>query len=347
MKNRFFALAALCLLTLNAFGAAFAADTKASARQNGQLTALLPASDAVVSFNAKRFLGDALPQILSGNQTMLAQIVAHVDEVKSKTGIDLRQFEQVAVGVTAKQTAPKKFDFEPVIVARGQFNAATLLAAAKIAANGKYREEKVGDKTVYVFTARDIAAKVPPANNAGKATFSEKALKMFSQELAVSNVDANTLAFGTVARVRQTLEGKSRVNPEIANLLVPRQNSMMNFAAKLPGGMSQFLPLDNDELGKNIDAIEYFYGSMDVSGANAALNLNARTAQAADAQGLLETLEGLQMIGKVYLGSSKSADKQVYARMVQNVKFARTANEVSIDLQVPQTDINVLIGEKR
>jgi len=62
---------------------------------------------------------------------------------------------------------------------------------------------------------------------------------------------------------------------------------------------------------------------------------------------LFETLEGLQFIGKAFLGSAKGANKQVYGRMIENAKFTRTANEVKLDLQVPQNDINVLIGEKK
>ena len=65
MKNRFFPLFITCALILNIFGAAFA-DTKPAAGKNqtSQLVALLPASDAVVTFDAKRFMSDALPQIL-------------------------------------------------------------------------------------------------------------------------------------------------------------------------------------------------------------------------------------------------------------------------------------------
>ena len=338
-----------CALILNMFGAAFA-DTKSTAGKNqvSQLVALLPASDAVVTFDAKRFMSDALPQILSGNQMLLAKILAHVDEVKNKTGIDLRRFEQVAVGVTAKRIAAKEYDFEPVILARGQINSGALLAAAKLAANGKYREEKVGGKAIFIFAAKEIAAKNKPQNATGKkAQMIDKFIGKLSQEVAVTAFDANTLAFGTSARIRQTLEAKTRVGADVADLLNHNQNPVMNFAAKLPGGMSQFLPLENDELGKNIDSIQYLYGSMDVVGDNTALQLTAKTQNAAQAQGLLETLEGLQFVGKAFLGSAKGADKQVYARMIENAKFIRSANEVKLDLRVPQNDINVLIGEKK
>lgn len=349
MKNRFLPLFLLFALSLNALGAAFA-DTKTSAKkdQATQLAAILPASDAVVSFDAKRFMSDALPQILSGNQTMLSEILAYVDEVKANTGIDLRQFEQVAVGVTAKQITAKEYDFEPVILARGQINSGALLAAAKLASKGKYREEKVGGKSVFIFAAKEIAAANKPQNANGKnAQMIDKVISKLSQEIAVSAFDPNTLAFGTAARVRQTIEAKTRVGTDIANLLNRKQNPVMSFAAKVPGGMSRFLPLDNDELGKNIDAIQYVYGSMDVLGDNTALELTAKTQNAAQAQELFETLEGLQMLGKVFLGSAKGADKQVYGRMIENAKFTQTANEVKLDLQVAQNDINILIGEKK
>ena len=349
MKNRFLPLFLLFALSLNAVGAAFA-DTKSAANKNqtSQLVAMLPASDAVMSFDAKRFMTDALPQILSGNQPMLSKILAHVDEVKAKTGIDLRQFEQVAVGVTAKQITAKEYDFEPVILARGQINSGALLAAAKLAANGKYREEKVGGKSVFIFAAKEIAAANKPQNTTGKnAQMIDKVIGKLSQEIAVTAFDPKTLAFGTAARVRQTVEAKTRVGADIAGLLNQKQNSVMNFAAKLPGGLKQFIPLDNDELGKNIDSIQYLYGSMDVVGDNTALQLTAKTQNAAQAQELYETLEGLQLIGKVFLGSARGADKQVYARMIENAKFTQTASEVKLDLQVQQSDINVLIGEKK
>jgi hypothetical protein len=353
MKNRFLPLFLAFVLILNTVGAAFA-DIKSNGKNNqaSQLVAILPASDAVVTFDAKRFMSDALPQILSGNQTLLTKVFAHVSEVKAKTGIDLRQFEQVAVGVTAKRITAKEYDFEPVILARGQINSTSLLAAAKLAANGKYREEKAGGKTIFIFAAKEIAANNPQIATGKNAQMIDKVIGKLSQELAVTAFDSNTLAFGTAARVRQTLDAKTRVGTDVTNLLSRKQtsvkqNSVMNFAAKLPVGMSAFLPLDNDELGKNIDSIQYLYGSMDVAGETTAVQLTAKTQNDTQAQALFETLEGLQFVGKAFLGSAKGADKQVYARMIENVKFARAANEVSIDLQVQQSDINVLIGEKK
>lgn len=349
MKHKFFALLAVGVLMLNAVGATLA-DTKSNKikKQTSQLVALLPASDAVMTFDSQRFLSEALPQILSGNQPMLSDILGKIDEMKSKTGIDFRQFEQVAVGVTAIKIKENEYDFEPVALARGQIDASALIAVAKIAAKGKYREEKIGEKTVYIFAVKEIAAQnKPQVSNPEKDVKIDKMLGKLSSEIAVTAFDSKTLAIGTEARVRQTLEAKTRVGADLTGLLYKKQTSVMNMAAKIPNGMSAFLPLENDELGKNIDAIQYIYGAMDVSGANTSVQMTAKTKQNMQAQGLLETLQGLQIVGKAFLGGSKGADKQVYARMIENAKFSRTLNEVTLDLDVPQDDINVLIGEKR
>jgi hypothetical protein len=349
MKHNFFALTAVCLLLINAVGTTFA-DTKSNRikRQTSQLVALLPESDAVMTFDSKRFMSEALPQILSGNQTMLANILGRVDEMKAKTGIDLRQFEQVAFGVSAVKIKDNEYDFEPVGLARGQINAAALIAVAKVAAKGKYREEKIGDKTIYIVEIKEIAYQNKPQTmNAKDSAMFDKILDRLAHELAISTIDSNTLVFGSLSRVRQTIEAKTHVGADITNLLYKKQTSVMNIAAKIPGGMSAFLPLDNDELGKNIDAIQYIYGAMDVSGANTSVQLTAKTRQNAQAQGLLETLEGLQIVGKALLGGSRGTDKQVYARMIENVKFSRNLNEITLDLSVPQDDINVLVGEKK
>lgn len=349
MKNRFFALLAVGVLTLNMFGAAFAETNAAkNNQQTNRLVALLPASDAVMTFDAKRFMNDALPQLLSSNQTMLGAVVSEVDKIKAKTGIDLRQFEQVAVGVTINKISAKEYDFEPIVLARGQMNAGALLSVAKVGAKGKYREEKIGGKTVFIFAAKEIAEQNKPANQSPqKARMIDRFIGKLTQEIAVTSFDANTLAFGTVARLRQTIEAKTRVGADVSGLIDRRPSAVMNFAAKLPGGMSAFLPLDNDELGKNIDAIQYLYGSMDVAAANAILQLTARTERAEQAQGLAETLEGLQMVGKAIIGGMRGADKKVYARMIENAKLSRAGNEFTLDLQVPQSDIDVLIGAQK
>jgi hypothetical protein len=346
MKSKFFAVLIACAVVLNAAGAAFA-DTKSSKNQN-QLLALLPASDGVVALDAKRFFNVALPQILSGNKALLDEINGKIDDFKAKTSIDMRQFDQIAVGVAAKQISATDTDFDPVVLARGTFSASSIVTLAKFASNGTYKEEKIGSRTVYVFTAKDIIEKNKPTTKSSMIQkILDKILPRLSGETAVTVYDNNTLAFGKPDRLRLMLtDNKSRVDANLLTQVNRSPNAVMSFAANLPKGFSSFMTLEDDELGKNLDAVRQVYGMMDVTGENTQVAFTAKTLEAAQAEGMLKSLTNFRDLGKILLGGSKGEDKKVYVRMLENLKITRAGSEVTFDLVVPQTDINVLIGAK-
>jgi len=333
MKYRIFAVLVLSVLVLNLGGSTFA-DSKARRTSMTQLIALLPASDGVVIFDAKRFFVEAMPKFGSSGQVILAKLTGKIDGFQTETGIDIRKFDDVGVGVSTRQIAEKKFDVDPVVIGRGRLTSASLIGAAKVASKSKYREERVGDRVMYVFDAQNVVA--PTA--AGVAVLDKV------NEVALASLDAKTVAFGDVGRVRQTLEGKTKVGADLVGMLERSPASVAAFAARPPAGLKAFIPLDNDELGKNIDSIQYVYGNANVIADAATIHVVARTYQNAQATSLFETLEGLQLLGKAFLGAAKGADKQVYSRMIDNAKFSVRANEVTFDLSVPQADIDVLVG---
>ena len=108
-----------------------------------------------------------------------------------------------------------------------------------------------------------------------------------------------------------------------------------------------FVDMGEDEFGRKLKAINQMYGSIGVGDANVRLSLAAKTLKPEDAQALEEMLAGLQMIGKGFLRDGKGANNKVYARMLENARITRAANQVMLDLQVPQGDINILLlGQK-
>ncbi len=344
MKFRLFALAAMACVLLNALG--FAADGKRKPvvkPQVSRLISLLPASDAVAVFDAKRFLTEALPKLLSANQPMLKEITGGLTDMESRTGIDLRKFDQVAVGLTVKTLGENDFNFGHVLIASGDINAGALLSVAKLASGGKYREEKIGNASVYVFTVKD-AVQTATTNNSKVASVIDKSVKELSTEIAVTSLDRNTLAIGTLDRVRETVEAKTHLGTDLTNLLSTKETAVMSFAAKMPAGMSKMLSLDNDELGANIDAIQYMSGSMDVAPVGTSLQMMARTAKPDQALVLKDTLEALQLVGKAVLGSSKKPNNAIYGRMVRNAKFDVRGTDVTFELLVPQADIDTLVA---
>jgi len=329
MKYKITAVFTIFVFVMN-FSASTFADAKTRKGAN-DLVALLPASDGVFVVDSKRFFGEALPKLLASNQAMLTKVNAKIDEIKTRAGVDVRDFDSMVVGITARQLGEKLYDVDPVIIGRGRTTSAAIVGSAKLAANGKFREERVGERVMYIFDEK-VNVLVPSTGT------------VHTKEVAVSALDEKTIAFGEVGRVRQTLEGKTRVGADLVTLLEKSLTSVGAFAIKPPTGLKSFLPIENDELGKNIDSIQYIYGHAAVGADNATVHVTARTLENTQAKGLYDTLQVLQILGKSLLGGSKAADKQVYVRLIDSAKFEVKGNEVTFDLAVPQSDIDILVG---
>ncbi len=348
MKTRSFAAVVIAVLLLNFVGLAAGDDNRRVAKkgQVSRLVTLLPSSDGVAVFDAKRFLNDALPKLLSANQAILGEIMAKITEMENRTGIDLRKFDQVAVGVTSKQVSATQTDFEPVAIASGDISAGALIAIVKLASNGTYREETISGHTVYIFVPKDVAHKTAAKSpNSQVADTIDHVLSSVTKEFAVTALDRNTLAIGTVPRIRETLRGQSHVSAELTGLLSQKETAVMSFALRTPDGMAKLVSLDNDEFGTNIDSIQLLSGSVEVATIGTTLRLAARTKKPDQAQSLKDTLDGLQIVGKAVFGGSKRPDQQVYARLIRNAKFDLHGSDVSLDLLIPQADIDALVAK--
>lgn len=320
------------------------ADTAKKAKANA-LVSMLPASDVVVAADGKRFFSEALPKVLSANQAALKDIFAHVDSVQAKTGIDLRKFDSFAVGANIAKAEGNNFKVAPVVIARGTANSESLIEAAKKASEGKFKETTVAGRTVFVVAAKDVVelAKKHAPVSANSAKVQAKVTDNVD-DMAFSATDANTVVFGYASRVRETLERKSTVSAELISLLAKKPAGIVNFAGKVPGGLSTMLPLDNDDLGANIDSIRVMYGAMDVANGSASMSLTAVTAKVEQATQLKDTLEGLRDMGKSLLGFSKGADQKLYAKLLGEIKITNAANEINLDVAIPQTDIDALLA---
>jgi hypothetical protein len=347
MKSRFFALFFMAALVLNAVPLATAESVELVPEPlpANALVAMLPASDAVVAFDTKRFFSDALPRVLASNQPMLGKIVGEVDKIASQTGIDLRKFENIAVGATMKPTPKKGMDIDFVAIARGEMNPGALIAMAKLAANGKYREAKIGTQTAYVFSLKDAMKKAQPKGARPKAAEAvNDAVSGMPTELAVVSTDRNTLVVGSVARVTQTLERTSALSAELGTLMSERAPSILAFAVQLPEGMTGMIPVPMDEVGKNIAGIRVAAGSMDVTAAGVALDMMVRTQRPEQAKNLSDMLNGLQMMGGGMLSNSQKPDQQVFGRLVKGARLGHTGSDVTLNLAVAQSDVDFLVG---
>lgn len=336
-------------LILFSTGIVFGQKGETEAQKTMRLAGMLPESDGIVTLNSKKLFGEALPQILTANQPMLSDINGHVENIRQRAGIDIKQFDRVVIGSTMKETTPGEVAFDPVVLAQGKYDLATLQTMVRLASANDFREEKVGDKTIYIFTIKKLTdAPAPKGGDSYLGKMFGMIVKGFSNEIAVSAFDKDIVAFGPAERVRKAIRTGPRVGLSVLSLPGLQRGGLASFGARMTVSMSKFIPLDVDELGQNIDSIKFLSGFMDLgAGGNTVVQVKARTTLPAQAQELHTALNDLQDLGKMLIGGARGPDKAVYARMIENAKFTRAGNEITLDLQVPQADINILVAEKK
>lgn len=349
MKIRFYVFAAALFCSAMLFSGA-AAQTKAKpaakpkAVQN-KLLKLLPPSDAAFSLDAKRVFDESMPRVFSANQPMLNDIMAKVELVKTRTGIDLRQFEKVVGGMSAIRATETGYDYEPLILARGSFASANVIKAAKAAAAGKFREEKIGDRTVYVFSPQEVTNENKKVtDNSFLSGILEKMMAGLNKEIAISEFDGSTVVIGSLARVREIFLSTPRIDAAMQALVERKPTSVVSFGARMPKGFEGVFDLDDDMLGQNLKAIREIAGSVDIGTDKSDLAIIAKTAEPSQAQALKDMLAGIQSVFVPVLKSSKRAEQQMYGRLLESLKMNSAGNEVTMDLSIPQDDVNKLVA---
>ncbi len=315
-----------------------------TAATNDELAILLPESDGVVIIDSNRLFREALPQVLSSNLPMLQKINGEVDKIRDQTGLDLRKFERVAVSLKYAKQADGNTEYDTVLLARGDVSTASLQKVAKSASDGKFRTEKVGSRTVYVFTPKKLIR----TGDQGKGSMVEqifnKLFKGLSREVAITAYDSNTVAFGSAERVKATIGNTPRISGELISLLDRKPGSLANMGMIVPNGMSQFLELDDDELGASLDAIRRIQAAFDVSEGETTLSIAATTTESAQAENLVITLQAIQGLFAGIFKSNANPDKQAYSRLLESLEVTQNEKDIFIDLTVPKTDLEAILG---
>ncbi|MEP6741469.1 MAG: hypothetical protein ABJB61_03145, partial [bacterium] len=182
--------------------------TRAPATPSSGLLSSLPPADAVALVNVNRLLDEAMPKLLAENPARLAEVSTELANFKTQTGLDPRSFDQIALGFRYLYPSEGITKISTVAIARGTFNATAIVAAGRLAANGKYVEQKYQGKTIYIFTL-------------------DRQLKLLGLwdikvgDLAVTSVAGNMIALGELEAVRGVIDAnKTRkyANPELIAL---------------------------------------------------------------------------------------------------------------------------------
>jgi hypothetical protein len=296
--------------------------------------ASLPESDAVAQVKVKQLLSESMPRILAGNPAKLAEVNASIENFKTRTGLDARMFQQVAIGVRYTYPSEGVTKLQTVALANGSFSPAAMVAAGRVASNGKYREEKYQDKTLYIFTLEE----------------SVKLLGVFDfriGELAATPLDNNILALGDPIAVRSAIDAsrsRKRANADLIALANRDPNAVIGFGSNMSDQLVGNLDIGNAPIASDLKSLRQVFGSVGTTETDLQLFLAARAVNAEAAQSLETTLEGLKLFGAAFVGRLSGAKGVLAKSALSNMKINSTANELQIRTTVAQAEVGPLFG---
>jgi hypothetical protein len=294
----------------------------------------LPESDAVAHVKVKQLLSEAMPRILASNPAKLSEVNASIERFKDRTGLNPRMFQQVAIGVRYTYPSEGVTKLQTVALANGSFSANAMVAAGRVASNGKYREEKYQDKTLYIFTLEENL----------------KLLGLFDfriGELAAAPLDNNILALGDPAAVRGAIDAsrqRKRVNADLIALASRDPNAVIGFGSNMTEQLVANLDIGNAPIAADLKTLRQVYGSVGTTENDLQLFLAARAVNAEAARSLSDTLEGLKQIGALFVGRLSGAKGVLAKSALSNMKIVSDANELQIRTTVAQAEVGPLFG---
>jgi hypothetical protein len=325
---------AIILIALFQLEAAAQTRNRNNAPAAPTLMSSLPQSDAVAQVKVKQLLSEAMPRMLAGNPTKLSEVNASIDRFKERTGLDPRMFQQVALGVRFTYPSEGVTKVQTVALADGTFSAAGMVAAGRVASNGKYREEKYQDKTIYIFSIDENI----------------KLLGLFDVkigELAAAPLDTNILALGDPAGVRSVIDAsrsRKRVNTELIALANRDPNAVIGFGSNITEQLVANLDIGNAPIGADLRTLRQVYGSVATTETDLQLFLAARAINAEAAKNFGDTLEGLKQFGALFVGRLSGAKGVLAKSALSNMKISSAANELQIRTSVAQAEVGPLLG---
>ncbi len=306
---------------------------RSAAKPQPTLLSALPTSDTVALIKLRRVLDEALPKLMSDNPAKLAEINAQIEQFKSRTGIDPRAFTELALGMRYSYPAPGITKIATVGLAQGNFNANAIVAAGKVAASGKYREEKYQGRSIYVFTI-DQQMRILGL------------LDLRIRELAVSPLTANTLALGDRDSVRGAIDASRssrRANAELIALASQDPNAIMGFGGNISPTLLQNLRIGNESIANDLAAVRQVYGSIGMTDKNVEMLAAARTANPSSARSLGDTIEGLRAFGALFTNRMPAAKGALAKSALGNLKVTLQGSDLQIRTTVAQAEVGPLL----
>ena len=290
------------------------------------ILASLPEADTLIYINPRRIINEVAPRVMSA--TDLEGMRKTFADMNQFAGVDPTKLDFIVMAVRfRKPTADLKFTPpEFMAVTSGDFNAESLMNLARMASEGKLREEKYGSLTLGLMTIDPIA------KEAEKNPF----LKSFA-EVGVVALNANAVAVGSPGYLRAAVDaadGNGRISMESLNSLLRDPNVLASAAGSPMTSFAKSFGILGTETNPRPAKCESNLGNFYVALTMDAANFMLRGAMGADNPDTATIMNNL-LSGLLRQATSYVPDKS--GQTVMN-SFQLTAkdNEVVLSADLPQ-----------
>ncbi len=340
--------------------------------------ALLPDSDIVVLLDFNKFLNTKLFSYIIQDAKSKEEFDKFEKEALSY-GLNIRQIQQVAVGVDSDPKSGKDAKFCAVVT--GGFDREKILASmATHLDKFSVDAEEYQGKTIYLVTDKQNKTKeLAKVNGVGNVKIDDKVAAVFlnSQSIALGSLEKVKDAIDVQNGKRNSVASNTQLNNYLnsANasalvrfaFVVPDKDKVASSAPSNSGKKSKSLTNDDlsgsssnnskpstsstqDENGggpfgnmdKLLQAIRGCYGSLDLA-SGVQLDTTLLIRSEAEAKQMTDALNGLLFLGRSALqGDPKNA---TVAKLLDGVSIAGGAKDVKLNINIAENLINELIKE--
>jgi len=292
--------------------------------------AVLPAADALMVVDLKRFSSDLVPQLLINEPDARALVIVSPDP-KTIELLDPRAIQRLIAGFRYNEKNPS--DFDVVTVAQSS-DAGQLPNLIRSRGSGKYREQQYAGKLLFI-TLLETDAKEKATVTSSDQT-----------EWAIVALDANTLVFGSPAYVRASVDlstGKgTAVSVELVAAVKRNSKAMLSAAGLFPPALiSAGQQMGNSDLNNMLSSLKRFYASVEHIPAGLQFVVTLNTATPEQTKSLVDVIGAFKTL-LTNVAPGRTRQEKVARDLIKGVAVSAGGTEVQIRGEVTQASVDEL-----
>jgi hypothetical protein len=298
--------------------------------------AALPEADTLIFINTRRILNEAAPRLMPEKE--LADMRKAFAEAKQFAGVDPSNVDYLVIAVRFRKPTAELTFMPPefMAVASGDFNSDSLIGLARMASEGKLRDEKYGTKTLGLMTIEPIA----------KEAEKNPILKSFS-EVGIVPLNATTIAVGSTAYLKSAIdaeEGNKRISAESLNSLLRDPSVLISIAGSPLTSFSKSFGLLGTEANARAPRCDSKFGDFYAALTMDTSNFLVRGALNADNPDTARIFNSL--INGLLRQATSSVSDPAAQSLIRALSITPLENEIVVRADVPQQTVVDMIKEQ-